>query len=253
MADFIEISPSARSVYNHMTGKPNPLPLPDDCDAVAKVVEDFKGYFELDWNAERYWEPRQKWWREEGQFLFGIPAPAPKVRVFDPLTAQNKGLHVAWNKHDCLVAQIPLGQSLAATMRQLKAQLSKHPFAESAIKQQPKYSFQPSKMREATLGQAIAVLGDYMRSPDLPLWWIGNFYRVLPGVCFDEEEAAQLGAGEVAYRKEIIGIATSRLIKKGLLVAENAARGRFPSTNPFPEAMTGVFKRKSGRPQKHGD
>ena len=52
----------------------------------------------------------------------------------------------------------------------------------------------------------------------------------------------------LADRKELLSIAASRLIKTAALVAENAARGRFPSDNIFNEAITTPYKRKAGRP-----
>jgi hypothetical protein len=42
----------------------------------------------------------------------------------------------------------------------------------------------------------------------------------------------------------------SKLIHKAELIAENAARGRFPSDKSFPEAVLVSNQRKVGRPKK---
>ena len=49
-------------------------------------------------------------------------------------------------------------------------------------------------------------------------------------------------------QKTLISVADCQTITKtAALIAENAARGRFPSDKPFKEAMLDPFKRKAGR------
>ena len=48
--------------------------------------------------------------------------------------------------------------------------------------------------------------------------------------------------------KLVLSVAARRLIRMAILVAENAARGNFPSNKPFPEAMLEHYQRKAGRP-----
>jgi hypothetical protein len=45
----------------------------------------------------------------------------------------------------------------------------------------------------------------------------------------------------------MLSIAANRLVKKAILLAENAARGRFPSDKPFQEAQLDYSKRKADR------
>jgi hypothetical protein len=53
---------------------------------------------------------------------------------------------------------------------------------------------------------------------------------------------------EYSWQKEVLSIAARRLIRTAVLIAENAARGRFPSDKSFKQAMMGDYKRKPGRP-----
>lgn len=251
MAMFLKLSPSAQAVYAKLKGIPCSLPLPADYDLVEPVVKDFMAYMDIDESDEDAGEQKRKWWRQEGKHLFGTPAPAPNVRVFEPITEAYPGIRVRWDRNDCLVAQIPLGQTLTTTMRQLKAKLAKHKFADTPPKRAlPKYTFQPSKIREATLAEAQVILAIYIGNQKLPLWWIGNCFNILPWLCFDEKKAAKLSERELSEAKELISVATSRLLLKAKLVAENAARGRFPCTKMFPEAQINAHKRKRGRPRK---
>jgi hypothetical protein len=84
----------------------------------------------------------------------------------------------------------------------------------------------------------------------MPLWQIGNRLKLILGQCFDESLLDKPKAYLYSDNKEVLSIAASRLIKTAALVAENAARGRFPSDKPFKEAMLDPFKRKAGRPKK---
>jgi hypothetical protein len=55
---------------------------------------------------------------------------------------------------------------------------------------------------------------------------------------------------DIAINKAYLQIMASKLIHKAELIAENAARGRFPSDKAFPEAMLVSNQRKVGRPKK---
>ena len=80
-----------------------------------------------------------------------------------------------------------------------------------------------------------------------PLWKIGNELRLIPAQSFIEKDADKIEI-DLADRKEILSIAASRLIKTAVLVAENAARGVFPSDKSLSKAITTPYKRKAGRP-----
>jgi hypothetical protein len=83
----------------------------------------------------------------------------------------------------------------------------------------------------------------------LPLWKIGNELRLIPAQSFIEKDVDEIEI-DLADRKEILGIAASRLIKTAALIAENAARGIFPSNKNLKTAITTSYKRRAGRPHK---
>jgi len=62
-----------------------------------------------------------------------------------------------------------------------------------------------------------------------------------------------LSEHELSYRKNVLSIAARRAIRQAVLVAENAARGRFPTDKWFPEAILSPYSRKAGRPPNGSD
>lgn len=73
--------------------------------------------------------------------------------------------------------------------------------------------------------------------------------NLLPTQNFKAEEFETITPDDIAYQREILSIGARRLIKKAALIAENAARGRFPCDKPFPEAIFYPYERKAGRPK----
>ena len=122
-------------------------------------------------------------------------------------------------------------------------------FGEALVEQlPPKYTFLKSRLRQSALAMGERVLSYYQSSQDFPLWWIGNFHAISPAHTITPADLAKMDADEIAHRKRILSIATSRVVKYALLVAENAARGRFPCSAPFPEAQVDFFQRTVGKP-----
>jgi hypothetical protein len=242
--EYLKLSPSFFAVLKRIENKRSPYPLPADADAVEQVVKDFRHIFRM--------EP-WKWWRQHGKHLFGVAAPAPQVFIAGALTEKRKAVNVIWDKNDAIVARISICQSKQEALKLLETELdrltTKGQFATSpAIGMTPKYVFHNSKIRESTLAIGGQALAYYCAKRILPLWWIGNSVGVTPGQCITEDDLTRVDADEIANRKRVLGIATSRLIRSSLLIAENAARGRFPCADPFPEALTTVFQRTAGRP-----
>ena len=97
-----------------------------------------------------------------------------------------------------------------------------------------------------TLQQGLDALRLYKKG--IPLWRIGNKLRLIPAQCFDEVKSENENNFQYSDQKEILAVAARRLIRTAVLVAENAARGRFPSDKPFAEAIMGDYARKAGRP-----
>lgn len=266
---FVHASPSFRAVANKLRGKACDLPMPVDASLIEDIFKDF--FIELGPNTPQTNEsiirmvklrgPRlgtteklahaTDWWNVKGKRLFGIEAQDPSVRVFSQLTSTNKSVKIERAKTDCLAVQISLNQSLEDALDVLAKKLRSYNFSsENYQVEQPKYKLLESSVRRSTLGMALEVLEWYQsgKNPN-PMWWIGNYCAVTKTLSFTQEEYDRFSNKERAYRKKRLEIATSRVLRTALLLAENAARGRFPCIDPFPEAQLTGLKRKAGRPK----
>ena len=237
LADYLMLSPSYQAVIKAQ-GKQQPATaLPVDFDQVQAVFDDFG-------DIRRIGEAR--WWTSRGKHLFGIKAPEPVVRLVGRLTANHREQGTEWVGVDEVVVTLPLALTRAAALKKLAKQLSEIQFAEAMPRDvKPKYTLYPSKLRKETLVSGIDALKMYRRGA--PLWLIGNELRVVPAQCFDKQDDAE-NPRKFNDNKLVLSIAARRLIRTAVLVAENAARGRFPCNKPFPEAMLEQYQRKAGRP-----
>lgn len=237
LLDYLQLSASYQAVMRNQ-GKPvQGMNLPADFSRVQEVFEDFG-------NIRSIGEAR--WWTSRGKQLFGIKAPEPVVRLHGRLTSKSTSQVMEWRGVDELVVTLPLGLTRATALKRLAKQLTDEPFAQALDRQiKPKYTLYPSKLRKETLVAGVEALKMYRRHE--PLWRIGNRLRVVPAQCFDEQESV-LNPRSHNDNKIVLSIAARRLIRTAILVAENAARGRFPCNKSFPEALLEEYQRKAGRP-----
>lgn len=239
VCDYLKASPSYEAVMRKLANQRTTMPLPKDFKTVEKVVNDFGKIYKM---------KEADWWEQIGKRLYGIGAPLPEVRVKGTLENKNSELLNKWNGVDSVVVELPLTLSVPQALKQLRKQLMDYEFTSAIPKQTaPLYQLSNSKLRIETLQNGLTALRLYKKG--LPLWRIGNHLRLIPAQSFVEDKSNDIDANELADRKEILSIAASRLIKTAALVAENAARGRFPSEKKFSEAITAPYKRNAGRPK----
>ena len=238
VCDYLKASPSYEAVMRKLAKQKSPYQLPKDFKAVAQVVSDFGAIYKMN---------EMDWWERIGKRIYGISAPLPNVKVVGALDSENKELTNKWSGVNSVVAELPLNLTLPQALTQLRKQLATYNFSAALPKQTaPQYQLSNSKLRIDTLQNGLTALRLYKKG--LPLWKIGNQLRLIPAQSFIESETSEILGDELANRKELLSIAASRLIRCAALVAENAARGRFPSDKNFSEAITTPYKRKAGRP-----
>lgn len=239
VCDYLKASPSYEAVRQAIRGKKHPLyPLPTDAQAVHAVMRDFGDIYKI---------READWWTSIGMQLFGVAAPLPETKLAGHLTKKTKSLSLAWPGNDSVVLTLPLALSLSQALKQAKSILKSQNFSmPTAMPLKPKYSLTKSKLTRKTLQNGLTALRLYKSRQ--PLWRIGNMLELVPTLCFDESEHPADHLHKYAANKEVLSIAASRLIKTAALIAENAARGRFPSSQPFTEAVLNPYKRPAGRP-----
>lgn len=264
MYEFVHLSPSFQAVLARRLGVPTPYPQPMDAAAVEPTVDNFyvpRGQLTPRTSRALRDDPDDAalalvddWWDAQGKRLFGVPAPDRPVRVYGSLTRSNprRTVELTRGQSDSLVVQISLGQSRDDAIRALKKALDQFTFGGGKQSvHTPQYVFATSRIRPSSLGIAAEVLRMYQYTQDMyPVWWIGNHCHVTRTLSFTQEQALRFTDAELAYRKRRLHIATSRILQTALLIAENAARGRFPCVAPFKEAQLDALRRRPGRPSK---
>ena len=239
LVDYLKLSPTYQAICK---SKGRPIKdAPKDWAKVTKTYADFGDVFSI---------REHRWWKEVGMSLFAIKARASTTFVIgneDVLQNKNalNNAHSIWDEMsnpELLILAIPKNQTKQHALKQVTELIRTSKFASAAeLKVKPKYTLIKSKLRKHTLALGIEALKLYRRST--PLWEIG--YKLdLSAV-----DAKNVKSGEnLKESKDRLQIYASKLIHKSELIAENAARGLFPSDKPLSTGSTRV-NRKAGRPK----
>jgi hypothetical protein len=237
VVDYLKASPSYKLMSKILKKGYDPKEFTNDGQLVAQVVNDFGPIYRMQEN---------EWWEKYGMNLYGVQRPELKVKDHGVLTEERKSIAVKFEHSESVVIEVPPTIGKTKALAQINQILISHNLSESnAAKLKPKYQFTNSKLSRRTLQLGLDALRQYQKN--IKLWEIGNNLRLIPAQVFDPTTT---DASNHSYNKLVLGIAASRLIKKAALIAENAARGNFPSDKPLKEAMLNKFTRPSGRPKK---
>lgn len=246
LVDYLKESPSYQLARRARLAKPGlkPIGTPKDWGSVLAVYEDFGDLFRIE---------ESKWWSSAGRHLFGVKAKEPellnlgltKKSLTEPSSLEDA--LTEWGEMDSpesLVLAIPTSLTKKEAMTQFAALLKTQKFrTQPTSAAKPKYQLSSSKLRKPTLVLGPWALHLYKKG--VPLWKIGYQLKL------SESSIQDIDSGvSVSTAKSYLSILASKLIHKAELIAENAARGRFPSDKAFPEAILVSNQRKVGRPKK---
>jgi hypothetical protein len=257
--DFLKLSPSYRMVYLYHQGRVRMEDLPPDRDRLIQIYQDFGDYKTVS---------SDDWWVKRGMKLFGIKAPTAEVKVVGALTQQTTPLTLSRNGHDALVMTVPLSLTRAEVMKKVKKALSDYEFALPASEDvAPKYTLNRSKLQKRKLYDAHDALRWYLQGK--PLWQIGVDLHLVPTQYFDYKKLKAEALRNYSSNKTVLAAAASREVRKALFIAENSARGIFPSDKPVTDYFDKAWnidigavafsdgserelatRRKAGRPRK---
>ena len=239
VSDYLLQSHSYLAIQERVKGRKPRYPLPKDHAQVLAVYQDFG-----DLRSQR----EHKWWETEGKYLFGFKAPLPQVALLNALDKSNPSSTATWNGVDALVLTVPKNLTLQQAMRQIRKQLASQELAtDVAGPVAPKYQLLNNRLRQDTLTLGAYALSRYRLPNQPPLWQIGHKLELVPTMVFDLADE-KINPEEYAHEKATLATAARRLIRQAILIAENAARGRFFTDEKFPEAMIDTYQRKAGRP-----
>lgn len=240
---------AVRAKYRGQSIKKVELPL--DKKEVLRVAT----YFDLlSIDSDTYGDDQVEWWNTAGKSVYGFNQPIPGVHVDLFKVGEVKQMYRGGRLVPMVLVEIPLNLTLTQAMREVKEYLQWHiEKSNGAIKfgmplpdaYKADFQLEKSKLRKLTLEKGLEALTMYKAG--VPLWKIGNNLDLSPSYAIDEADV-NLDQYEAADKKRVLSIMARKLINTASLIAENAARGRFPSDKPFPEAMLKTYTRKAGRP-----
>ncbi|MBU3588439.1 hypothetical protein ICN30_11390 [Polynucleobacter sp. 31A-FELB] len=225
--------------------------LPKDEAAVYKVAEWFDI---LSVEADDDGGDQTDWWERAGKSLYGFDMPIPAVSGIYMEAGETRTLHKGGRLVPTFLIEVPLNLTLTEAQKGIKDLLKfymqhwKPPIQFGAPLPEAykaHFKLEKSKLQEETLINGLEALSMYKAGT--PLWKIANELGLSPAHRIDEE-AVKPGKHDSEY-KRVLSIKARQLVKIASLVAENAARGRFPSKKMFPEAMLESYERDAGRPK----
>lgn len=244
--EFLRLSPSYQLARRVRSGEPlsakDKERLPADFARVLEVYDDFGDV------QRALFRP---WWLRRGLTLMGRTGEPPSVQQLGVLSAtstqvsellqKNMSDYVesAWTKQskpDALVLAIPLTAQRTKIMRSIRKLLNEHPSPQVGAPE-PKYALLKKKTHVSSLKFALKALWHRALDPKRSLWRIGAEIRISPTFSEEVDPKASHRTKDTTYARKMLAILTSRTVSRGLMLAENAARGVFPSYAKCPHAV----------------
>ena len=243
---FLQLSPSYRLARLISTGKIDrrAVTLPNDFDKVEKTYLAFG-----DLTRTYFW----RWWISTAQFQFGVSVkPETKLLLKLDLHQHSSSVDISRAKEALkdylfvdrpaqsdpatLIAALPIHGDRRSMVRAFNKLLSSiYGTGKKPVRAVP-YSMIQNKIRETTLLKALRVVRARAAAATASdkklkrLFVIGNDKDVSPKNTTSKETASV-----DANRKRHMEILTSRQLHNAYLLAENAARGRFPCLDRLPD------------------
>lgn len=236
--EYLAVSPSyelARRFRSHELNADEVATLPPDFGRVLSVFDNLG-----DVQRISFWD----WWTTRGAQHFSVPdkpkstvnlgmlrANAPsKGQIGQAFVDYTRGPWVEQGLHDTLIIGLPIGLSMSQIMSEVrKAVETAQEAQEPRAKSEPTYKVAGRRIHDTTLVRYLYVL--YYRSVllDADDWRIGAHTKISSMHSSYVDPVSEPVADGNAGRRKTLGILTNRVLKHAWLIAENAARGVFPS------------------------
>jgi hypothetical protein len=186
------------------------------------------------------------WWQARGIYIYGTPYSKPLVKQitriekdedFEPLFYKPYEQYLTQIRSSegnptSLILGLPLGMPKADLLRQISKLIDQAKVPLAAKSARANKALTAKRLRSEPLFIQLRILMSKAQYPDMQLWKVGLWAKVSAkhAKTLDLKESKK--KFEDADSKEHLAILTSRAFKKAKQVAENAARGSFPSSKP---------------------
>jgi hypothetical protein len=256
--DYLRISPSyeaARKVIKNGASPQSFEKLFGDFQLVQQTFNDFGDVWRVRPSAVYQWTEKS---------LFKATLLDPKVRQIAAIPAMESGnreqidntlseylekIRPNSGMHGSLILAIPPQLSKRDLLVQISNLLNNFNYQykqdKSDGKPKAKYECQVSKLREAAIRQSFEAVILRSQHPSWPIWKIGVDLNLHPGAAQEikKSESMQntIAPGRKRLNKDdnaagakiLMNSLVSRCFKRAFLIAENAAKGKFPCTDPI--------------------
>lgn len=186
------------------------------------------------------------WWQARGIYIYGTPYSKPLVKQisriekdenFEPLFYKPYEQYLTKIRSSegnptSLILGLPLGMPKADLLRQISKLIdnAKLPLVTKSARASKALS--AKRLRSEPLFIQLRILMAKAQYPDMQLWKVGLWAKVSAKHAKTLDLKKSKKKFEDADSKEHLAILTSRAFKNAKQVAENAARGSFPSSKP---------------------
>ena len=234
--EYLAVSPSYELARRYRTGELTDAErekLPADFDTVLAVYDDLGDVQRVSF---------LDWWSERGLTVFGYEGSKPRVQRIDTLHSRRHRraaervqsfIEDDWTEQgqpSSMLVSIPVGLTKTQITRQLGKLLAKYDDDQRVLPDaKAKYPLAGTRQRKDTLFRYLFVVWVRCALPRQPLWRVGVRAKVSDTYSRELDASARIPRGEQVFDRSVLAVLTSRAWSRGKALAENAARGRFPS------------------------
>ena len=243
MFEFLVLSPSyelARKARADKLTKEESENLPSDFDQVLATY-DLLGNV----NCILF----RQWWLKRGLHVFGNPYNKPKIheialiengepteveKISQKLKSSLREARQAEGLSAALILSIPLGLKRSEILKRFRTLLDEHKSKDVGEPEQPKIKLMGKRLHINAMVKGIRLLWFKAAKPDWELWRLGSKARLSSSYSGVLNPSAARSTHDAIEKDDriIMGKITHRALKRFELIAENAARGKFPCDAP---------------------
>ncbi len=236
--EYLAISPSYELARRFRAGL-----LSDD--EKARLPEDFSRVLEVyDALGDVQRQHFKEWWSERGINVFGYQGERPRVRRIAAIsrksdrharlaTASNEYIDSHWEsegRQNTLVVAVPIHLTKHQIGRQMEKLLSKYTAEQKELKTKPiKYPLAKKRLDKKSLFRYIKLVWIRAKFPEFENWRIGALAKLSATYSGRLNGASPDLGDDNSDDRMRLKILTSRALYRARMIAENAARGTFPS------------------------
>lgn len=233
--EFLKFSPTYELACKSRSGllsRAEKKLLPEDFDLVLATYDQFGDIYKTSFDD---------WWKEKGCYLLGSALPkvtqigfVEKNEPFDSMFQKSferyfNVVRVNQGGAPSLILGIPLEVTKRSLFKQISQMIDR-----TKVKPRKKYerapkAFAAKRLRFIPLVKKLYLLALKINNPKLELWRMGVIAQISPSNMKGLDAHAKTKTQNTKSARDSMGALTSRYLLSARHIAENAARGEFPS------------------------